>query len=242
MSEPALAAWKLPPIVAAIAVAIVGGFYLGGPGLGMAVGGMAAAAIVVMAIRHPPLYPIVPPAARDLRRHIMVILGRPLEQGEALESVLGASQATDADPSEPEILLVAPSRHGFLARWTSDSGPGRERAQRALVLSAASLAKAGIGASARIGDEDVVQTAEDVLRSFPATEVILVTGPPGLDTAGDVAAADLETRLRGPLRRLSIDHRPFASALRSRPSTARSDELSGPAEASSELSGREIRS
>ena len=36
--EPALAAWKLPLIVAAIAVVIVGGFYLGGPGLGMAAG------------------------------------------------------------------------------------------------------------------------------------------------------------------------------------------------------------
>jgi len=47
VEKPALAAWKLPLIVAAIAVVIVGGFYLGGPGLGMAAGALAATSIVV---------------------------------------------------------------------------------------------------------------------------------------------------------------------------------------------------
>jgi len=204
LSEPALAAWKLPPIVAAIAVSIVGGFYLGGPGLGMAVGALAATAIVVMAVRHPPIYPIDPPAADDFRRHILVVLSSPLGEGEALEALLRTAAATAEDHREPEILVVAPSRHRFLDRWTSDSRPGRERAQRRLVLSLASLAKAGIEAGARIGDEDVVQTTEDELRSFPATEVVLVTGPPHQDTRGEAAAAELEFRLRTPLRRLCV--------------------------------------
>lgn len=208
MSEPALAAWKLPPIVAAIAVSIVGGFYLGGPGLGMAVGALAAAAIVVMAIRHPPVYPIAPPPADDLRRHILVLLSSPLEQGEAIEYLLHAARATPADLSGPEILVVAPSRHRFLDRWMSDSGPGRERAQSRLVLSLASLAKAGIEASARIGDEDVVQTAEDELRSFPATEVVLVTGASGRDALGDAATAALKARLQTPFCRLCVDDSP----------------------------------
>jgi hypothetical protein len=208
LSEPALAAWKLPPIVAAIAVSIVGGFYLGGPGLGMAVGALAAAAIVVMAVRHPPVYPIAPPVAGDLRRHILVLLGSPLEDGEAIESLFAAACATDDDLSAPEILVVAPSHHRFLDRWMSDLGPGRERAQRRLVLSLASLAKAGIGASARIADEDVVQAAEDELRSFPATEVVLVTGALGRDAAGDAAAAGLESRLEAPFRRLCIGDSP----------------------------------
>jgi hypothetical protein len=122
---------------------------------------------------------------RDDRRH-----GRPPSTG------LGSVR--------PEILVVAPSRHRFLDRWMSDLGPGREQAQRRLVLSLASLAKAGIGASARIADEDVVQAAEDELRSFPATEVVLVTGARGRDGAGDAAAADLESRLEAsspPLHR-----------------------------------------
>jgi hypothetical protein len=204
LSEPALAAWKLPPIVAAIAVSIVGGFYLGGPGLGMAVGALAATAIVVMAVRHPPIYPIDPPAADDFRRHILVVLSSPLGEGEALEALLRTASATGEDRREPEILVVAPSRHRFLDRWTSDSRPGRERAQRRLVHSLASLAKAGIEANARVGDEDVVQTTEDELRSFPATEVVLVTGPPHDDTKGEAAAAELEFRLRTPLRRLCV--------------------------------------
>ncbi len=210
MSEPALAAWKLPPIVAAIAVSIVGGFYLGGPGLGMAVGALAAAAIVVMAVRHPPIYPISPPPASDFRRHILVLLSSPLGEGEAIESLLSTARARGDDLSAPEILVVAPSRHRFLDRWMSDSGPGRERAQRRLVLSLASLAKAGIEASARVGDEDVVQTAEDELRSFPATEVVLVTEAAGRDAAGDAATADLESRLEAPFRRLCVGDSPPA--------------------------------
>lgn len=208
MSEPALAAWKLPLIVTAIAVSIVGGFYLGGPGLGMAVGAIAAAAIVVMAVRNPPVYPIVPPTAGDLRRHILVVLGSPLEDGEAIESLLGSTRAEGEDLATPEILVLAPSCHRFLDRWMSDWRPGRERAQRRLVLSVASLAKAGIEANARIGDEGVVQAAEDELRSFPATDVVLVTGARGRDSDGDAAAATLESRLEAPFRRLCVGELP----------------------------------
>jgi hypothetical protein len=74
MGDQGIAAWKFPLIVKAIAVSIVGGFYLGGPGLGMAVGALAASAIVVMAVRRPPLYPIVPAPVRDLREHLLVVV------------------------------------------------------------------------------------------------------------------------------------------------------------------------
>ena len=205
MSEPALAAWKLPPIVAAIVVSIVGGFYLGGPGLGMAVGALAAAAILVMAIRKPPLHPIRPPTAPAGRRHILVVLAAPLEHGVAIDAVRAAARPDEEDRGEPEVLLLAPSTHGFLARWTSDSGPGRERAQRRLVISAASLAKAGVAAGARVGDEDLRQGTEDELRSFPAAEVIFVTGAPGENAAHEKAIADLQSRLLVPSRLLRGD-------------------------------------
>lgn len=204
MNEPALAAWKLPPIVAAITCSIVGGFYLGGPGLGMAVGALAAATILVMAIRKPPLHPIRPPVAGDYRRHILVVLARPLEHGGTIEALRAAASQTEGDLAEPEIILLAPCSHGFLARWTSDSGPGRERAQQDLVLSAASLAKAGLAASARVGDEDLRQGTEDELRSFPATEVIFITTA-GEDAAQAAAIADLQSRLLVPSRRLCAD-------------------------------------
>ena len=93
--QPALAAWKLPLIVAALAVTIVGCFYLGGPGLGLAVGALAAASIVVMAVRHPPLHPIVPAPLTDFRRHVLVVVSAPLEDSEAIDRIAEAARVGD---------------------------------------------------------------------------------------------------------------------------------------------------
>jgi hypothetical protein len=194
--EPALAAWKLPFIVAAIAVAIVGGFYLGGPGLGMAVGALAATSIVVMAVRHPPLYPIVPAPLRDFRRHVLVVVSDPLEDSDAIERIASAARTGGYDQDEAEVLVLTPARIRFLDRWSSDFSRARRRAQRSLVVSVASLAKADVAAAARVGDEDLVQAVEDELRSFPATEVILVTGSPECDPAINAAVEELQSRLQ----------------------------------------------
>lgn len=195
--EVVLAAWKLPPIVAAIAVSIVTGFYLGGPGLGLAVGGAAAASIVVMAIRHPPVYPIVPASAPDLRQRLLVVLAAPLEQPRAIEEIVALADS-DADSGPAEIRVLASARHRFLDRWASDVSRGRRRAQQALVISLASLAGAGLDASARVGDEDLVQAVEDELRSYAATTVVIVLGAPGGDGATHPAAGPLASRLRVP--------------------------------------------
>jgi hypothetical protein len=199
MDEKGVAAWKLPLIVAAIAVSIVGAFYLGGPGLGMAEGSLVAGVIVVMAVRHPPLHPIVPPPVRDSREHLLVVVDEPLEDGAAVERIAAASVPLDPAEPEPEVRVVAPAHNRFLDRWASDTGPGRERAQRSLVLTLASLARAGVGASARIGDEDVVQTVADQLREYPATEVFLVTGG---DAEATAAVAELRSRLHAPFHHL----------------------------------------
>ena len=196
MGDQGIAAWKLPLIVKGIAVSIVGGFYLGGPGLGMAVGALAAATIVVMAVRKPPLRPIVPAPAADLREHLLVVVEEPLEDGRAIERIAAASTLRDPAEPEPEVRVVAPARSRFLDRWASDTGPGRERAQRSLVLSLAALAQAGVAATAQVGDEDVVQTVTDQLREYPATEVFLVAS----GTAGEASAAaeELRSRLHAP--------------------------------------------
>lgn len=193
-----LAAWKLPPIVAAISISIVLGFYLGGPGLGMAVGGMAAAAIVAMAIRNPPRPPIVPPPPRDLQGHLLVVVGEPLEEPTAVEQVAEAARSGAADG---DVLLLAPMHNSFLDRWACDLDRGRRRAQRNLVLSAAALARTHVAATARVGDERLVQAVEDELGSFPATEVVLVTAAG--DAAGRAAAEELRSRLRTPFRHVA---------------------------------------
>jgi hypothetical protein len=202
-----LAAWTLPLIVAAIAVSIVAGFYLGGPGLGMAVGALAASSIIVMAVRRPPRYPIVPAALGDFRRHLLVVLSEPLEDAEAIEQIARATHR-EGQP-EAEVVVLTPARHGFLDRWTSDLGPAVRRAQRCLMVSVASLAKVDVVAAARMGDEDLVQAVEDELRTFPATDVILVSGDPERDASVSAVAQELKSRLE-----IEFHHLVLGSAMR----------------------------
>jgi hypothetical protein len=200
MSDQGITAWKLPLIVAAIAISIIAAFYVGGPGMGLAEGSFVAGVIVVMAVRHPPLHPIVPAAASDAREHLLVVIDEPLEDATAVERVAAAALPLHPADPEPEVRVVAPAHNRFLDRWACDVGPGRERAQRSLVLTLASLARAGVEATARIGDEDIVQTVTDQLRTYPATEVFLVT-----DVASEAAATageELRSRLHAPFHHL----------------------------------------
>lgn len=203
-----LAAWKPPLIIAAIVVSMVVGSYLGGPGLGMAIGAIAASSIILMAARNPPKHPIAAAAADDDRAHVLLVVGEPLESPEAIEQVVEATGIADGTHPDTEFLVLAPNRQRFLDRWTSDTERGRAEAQRCLVFTLASLAKAGIAASARMGDEDPVQAVDDQLSSYPATQVILV------DRAA-AAAQELRSRLRVPFLHLTAG----ASEPASRPGT-----------------------
>ncbi len=101
--------------------------------------------------------------------------------------------------------MHSPARIGFHDRWASDVEAARREAQRRLVITVASLAKAGVAAEAKVGDEDLVQAVEDQLQSFAATEVVLVTGTPAEDPDGESAATDLELRLRAEFKRLVVN-------------------------------------
>jgi hypothetical protein len=98
--------------------------------------------------------------------------------------------------------VLVPARIGFLDRWASDVEGARHRAQQRLVVTVAALAKAGVVAEARVGDEDIVQAVEDQLQSYPATDVVLV----GADEDGEgEAAAQLRSRLRAEFRYVRLD-------------------------------------
>ncbi|HET8814328.1 MAG TPA: hypothetical protein VFM51_05160 [Solirubrobacterales bacterium] len=184
--------WKLPLIVAAIAVPIVFAFYLGGPGVGLAAGALVAVAIVVFAVRQRPRDPIGPlDGGADVRR-ILIALGDPLEDPAAVDQISRAIGKGD----RAIVRLLAPARIGFLDRWASDVDAARRDAQQRLVISIASLAAAGFEAEARVGDEDVVQAVEDELGSFPASEVILVSAPADSNEVAAEAARELRSRLQ----------------------------------------------
>jgi hypothetical protein len=197
-----MAPWKLPAIVIAIAVPIVIGFYVGGPGVGVAVGALAAVAIVAIAANLRPRGPIGGPVAAGDPPRVLVVVGRPLDDPGAIAAI--ARDVARGETGRGEVLVLSPVRIGFFARWASDVEGARQQAQQRLVVTVAALAKAGLDAEAKVGDEDLVQAVEDQLQSFAASEVILVTGEAGEDRSADAAATELEHRLRPEFRRLAL--------------------------------------
>jgi hypothetical protein len=190
-----LAAWTLPLIVAVIAVTIVGALYVGGPGLGLAVGALAASTVILLAARATPRGPIVPALPRDLRRHVLLVSRGPLEDSRAVEEIADLCGASDPWAPESEVRLLVPTSGRLVDRWSGERRRTLEAAQRRCVLSLAALSKAGLTARADIGDEDVVLAVEDKLRTYPATDVILVTAGDEATEAGRVAA-ELRARLQ----------------------------------------------
>jgi hypothetical protein len=199
-----MAPWKLPAIVAAIAVPIAVAFAVGGPGVGVAVGAFASVALVVVAVRQKPRGPLGAAPAGDGRRHVLIVVTCAVEEPSAVAEIARTARLGGGEDGDADVLVLAPARIGFLDRWASDVEGARERAQRNLVATVAALAKAGIAAEARVGDEDVVQAVEDQLGGFPATEVVLVSAGGEDDDAG-APATELRNRLQPEFRRVALN-------------------------------------
>lgn len=197
-----MAPWKLPLIVAALVLPLVAGFLLAGPALGTALGAVAVAALLVVAARQRPRGPIGT-APTDGRRHVLLAVTCAVEEPAAVREIAHAA-GLGGEQDGAEVLVLSPTRIGFLDRWASDVEGARQAAQQSLVATVAALAKAGIVAEARVGDEDVVQAVEDQLQSFPASEVVLVSAAGGGEGADD-AAAELASRLRADFRHVVLD-------------------------------------
>jgi hypothetical protein len=191
-------------VVAAIAVPVAVAFYAGGPGVGVAAGALVGVAIVVLAARARPLGAIGEPLTDTGARRLLVVVSRPVEDPGTIGEIAELAKGGAALPAATEVVVLSPARIGFLDRWASDVEGARREAQRRLVITVASLAKAGIVAEARVGDEDLVQAVEDRLQSFAASDVVLVTAGAEEDPAGEEAAAELERRLRARFRRLEV--------------------------------------
>jgi hypothetical protein len=199
---PALATWQPPAIVAAVSIGIVGAFYIGGPGLGLAVGALAAAAVVVMAVVAAPRGPIVPAPLPDLRHHILIISRDAIEDPLALAQIAELSGDLDPDPGAGELRLLVPVRERLLDRWCSDR-VAHSIAQRNCVISLAGLVGVGLEATATVGDGDVVQAVEDELRTYPATDVVLFTCTEEL-AAAERGATELRRRLQAEFLQLPL--------------------------------------
>lgn len=195
-----MAPWKLPVIAAAIVIPIVAGFAIAGPGLGVGIAALVAFAIVWIAARQRPLGPLGSPA-EDGRRHVLLVTTCAVEEPAAVGRIAAAA-TLGGGCEDADVLVLSPARIGFLDRWASDVEGARRVAQENLVATVAALAKAGIAAEARVGDEDIVQAVEDQLQSFPASEVVLISSEGEQNDEGP--AAELESRLRAEFRHVSL--------------------------------------
>lgn len=196
-----MTAWKLPLIVAGLALPVVGAFLageflVGGPALGFAAGALSVLVLLVVAARQRPRGPIGDEPGAGGVRHVLVVAAGPVEEPEAVEAIARAVRAPDG---AVDVRVLAPASIGFLDRWASDVEAARRHAQERLVASVAALAVAGVDADARVGDEDLVQAVEDQLESYPADEVILVSGG---EEGAEAAAGELRSRLRPRFRHL----------------------------------------
>jgi hypothetical protein len=193
--------WKLPLIVAGVVVPIAAAFMLGGPGMGVAVGALVTVAILVVAVRQRPEGPIGSADREEAKHHVLIVAADGVEDPGDVARIARVARI-GGNGGEDEVRVLVPARIGFLDRWTSDVEDARHRAQLRLVVTVAALAKAGVAAEARVGDEDIVQAVEDQLQSYPATEVVLVSG--GGDDTGE-AAAELRSRLRPEFHHVELN-------------------------------------
>ncbi|HEX4463819.1 MAG TPA: hypothetical protein VH042_04170 [Solirubrobacterales bacterium] len=179
----------------------VAAFMLGGPGVGVAIGAFAVVGLVAFAVRQRPEGPIASADREDAKHHVLIVAAGGVEDPADVAEITRVAGIAADDGEEDEVRVLVPARIGFLDRWASDVEGARHRAQQRLVMTVAALAKAGVAAEARVGDEDIVQAVEDQLQSYPATEVVLVSGE-GDDA--EVAAGELRSRLRAEFHHVEL--------------------------------------
>ena len=181
-------------------VPMAAGFLVAGGGVGMAAGLITAATIVVIAMRAQVRGEIeVAEPGPGVAGGLLVLAIAPIEDPRTA-GIVAAIADPGPEEAADEMLVVSPARSTKLQRWTDDLEQARFESQRALAVSLASLAAAGVNGEGQVGDGDPLQAAEDVLRSYAATEVVVVS------TEGEYERqiTELESRLAQPLRRVTI--------------------------------------
>jgi hypothetical protein len=127
-----------------------------------------------------------------MTRRLLVVATAPDPADELLEHL--RQQGDDV-----EIAIVAPESDMSFREWLADDDrEARERAQERALQAAEVEALIGRVVGVHIGDPNPVLAVEDVLRTFPADELIVVTSP-------DDAATPFERAvLRGELDRFGL--------------------------------------
>lgn len=193
--------WQPPLILLALILPGTIGFIVGGPGLGVSLAGLSLVGLVAVAFKLAPEPSIGRVPHPESQRRLLIVATFPIEDAPTIQRVADEVGLGGVE-GEDEIRVLVPASNSFLNRWATDLKAARERAQRDLVISIASLTLAGLPAEAEVGDEDVVQAVEDQLRDFDATEVYLLSRS---DEASRSIAETLRSRLGPPLLHVEMN-------------------------------------
>jgi hypothetical protein len=206
------APWTLPLLAVAISVPVIAAFALGGPAAGMAAGALVAAVIIVIAARARFDEEIeVAPAVGAAEGGVLVVATTALEGVAPVDAIRRAQAGSGGEAGD--VLVLAPALNRPISHWLSDLRHARLAAQERLAVSLAVLAAAGIDARGQVGDTDPIQAIEDALRSFPAAEVVFVTGA----GSGEDVVAEVRRRLDRPVtHEIGDDQGPAARRSRER--------------------------
>lgn len=187
-------AYAIPLIIALICSSIVASMALAGlvgAGLGMAVGAVAATALVIFASRARPDRKIEVAEHTDSRHRVLLV-------ATAEANAESAQRIADLAGTSEDVRVLVPVPSHRLDRWLSAEDDARREAEARLARSAGALVAAGLPVSGSVGDHDPAQALEDELRDFPADEVVLL-----IANVKD-PLAKVEGRLGLPLRRVRI--------------------------------------
>jgi nucleotide-binding universal stress UspA family protein len=185
--------FAIPLIIGLICASIVAAMATSGEfgaGLGMAVGAVAATALIVFAARARPQRTIEVAETSEPGHRVLVVA-----VVEATE--ISAQRIAELAGETADVRVVVPVPSHRLDRWLSAEDEARREAEARLARSAGALVAAGLPVSGSVGDPDPAQALEDELRNFAADEVLLLSGN------GKDPLAKVEARLGIPLRRVA---------------------------------------
>ncbi len=91
---------------------------------------------------------------------------------------LRAALPAEADPSDAEVMVIAPALHENALRfWVSDADEAIGKARAVESETIDQLGDAGISASADTGESDPLEAVEDALRTFEADRIVIFSHP-----------------------------------------------------------------
>jgi hypothetical protein len=112
----------------------------------------------------------------------------------------------DADPTDAEVMVVAPALHESALRfWLSDADEAIARADEVRRESLDRLGDDGVSATADTGESDPEEAIEDALKTFPADRILVFTHPdPEQRYREDVDGDQLQSRFGIPVTRAQV--------------------------------------